>query len=155
MSKREDEIKSELGVSIGTAANRLRKMIMFDMARKLDMLDCFKCGKPIETPEEFSIEHMIPWLHNDPNLFWDLDNIAFSHLKCHVAHTNRGGIYRRIIPPDGQGWCSICNEFKDKSEFRSNKTFWNGISRWCKSCEKDKRKRDGTVTYIDANDKSP
>ena len=46
---------------------------------------CFKCGETIETPETLSIEHKIPWLDNSVELFWDMNNIAFSHLSCNVA----------------------------------------------------------------------
>lgn len=34
------------------------------------------------TIDTFSIEHKEPWLHNSPELFWDLENITYSHKKC-------------------------------------------------------------------------
>jgi len=41
--------------------------------------------------ETFSIEHVIPWLDSeDPvKLFFDLDNISFSHLKCNVEDARK------------------------------------------------------------------
>ncbi len=37
--------------------------------------------------ETFSIEHIVPWLDSDDpkGLFFDLNNIAFSHLSCNVG----------------------------------------------------------------------
>ena len=85
MKKNSNKIKAEqLGMPYGTACAKLRKQIMFDMARKLNMLICNRCNKSIETIEEFSIDHKIPWLYNDKKLFWDLDNIEFAHLKCNI-----------------------------------------------------------------------
>ena len=42
---------------------------------------CFKCKSKIKIVEELSIEHKLPWEGISIELFWDLDNIAFSHLK--------------------------------------------------------------------------
>jgi hypothetical protein len=40
----------------------------------------------MESEKELSIEHKIPWLDSeDPkDLFFNLNNIAFSHLTCNV-----------------------------------------------------------------------
>lgn len=77
--------KSEaLGMPFGTANNRLRKAILFHLLKTYDLDVCFQCGKKIENIEELSIEHKIPWLNGDATLFWDIENIAFSHLKCNV-----------------------------------------------------------------------
>lgn len=35
--------------------------------------------------DDWSIEHIEPWIGVDPDLFWDLDNITFSHKKCNVV----------------------------------------------------------------------
>ena len=80
--------KSEqLGMSHGTAANRLRKMILFRMLQKTGEDVCFQCGEKIENLRDLSIEHKTPWLDSkDPvGLFFDLDNIAFSHLSCNCG----------------------------------------------------------------------
>ena len=76
-----------LGMPFGTATARLRKSIMFLLAQKADLDTCCRCELKIETVEEFSIEHVKPWessRHRD--LFFDLDNIAFSHRKCNRPH---------------------------------------------------------------------
>ena len=76
----------KLGMPYGTANGKLRKSLLFHLAVRLDICRCFHCEKYIETVDEFSIEHKIPWLNsNDPvKNFFSLDNIAFSHLKCNV-----------------------------------------------------------------------
>ena len=42
--------------------------------------------------ETFSIEHKTPWLDSgDPiGLYFDLDNISFSHLSCNCRASRRG-----------------------------------------------------------------
>ena len=74
-----------LGMPIGTATHRLRKMILFHLLKKHNENFCFQCGAKIEIVEELSIEHKKPWLHESVDLFWDMDNIAFSHLHCNMA----------------------------------------------------------------------
>lgn len=83
MSKQINDKKSkQLGMSFGTAQNRLRKQIMFDLLNRLDKLLCFRCSKKITTVHELSVDHKQPWLDSETDLFWDLNNIAFSHLSC-------------------------------------------------------------------------
>jgi hypothetical protein len=50
-------------------------------------LACFQCGLPIETIEEFSIEHKEPWQSaaNPSEAFFAIENLAFSHFACNVA----------------------------------------------------------------------
>lgn len=84
--------KSEqLGMAHGTAANKLRKQIMFSLLKELDRTKCYQCGGQIETPDELSIEHRKPWIDsNDPvKLFFDLDNVAFSHFRCNSGAARR------------------------------------------------------------------
>ena len=78
-----------LGMPAGTAAARLRKKILFHLLQRLHEDVCFQCGKKIETAEELSIEHKLPWLHKDVALFWDLTNIAFSHSRCNSLAAKR------------------------------------------------------------------
>lgn len=78
-----------LGMSHGTACNRLRKNILFSLLTKLNENVCFRCGKTIVSVDELSIEHKQPWEGISADLFWDLDNIAFSHLGCNSAAGRR------------------------------------------------------------------
>ena len=88
MSKKGNEIKNAaLGMSHGTAANRLRKMILFSLVCELKRNVCYQCNKEIISVGDLSIEHKEPWLQADNPVtsFFDLDNIAFSHLSCNIA----------------------------------------------------------------------
>ncbi|WMM35529.1 hypothetical protein [Vibrio phage PJN101] len=79
--------RGQLGMDPGTASHQLRKQIMFSYIQHCGDDKCFQCGKQIKSVDDLSIEHKIPWLDSeDPKgLFFDLSNIAFSHLKCNVA----------------------------------------------------------------------
>ncbi len=83
-----NQIKAEaLGMSYGAAANRLRKMILFDLVCRLRLNVCFQCGTEILSINDLSIEHKKPWLRSDDPIhtYFDLNNIAFSHLSCNCA----------------------------------------------------------------------
>lgn len=77
--------KSEqLGMSHGKASNILRKSIIFHLANKCGMGNCYQCGQPINDIDNFTIEHKEAWLDsNSPSdLYFDMNNIAFSHSSC-------------------------------------------------------------------------
>ena len=73
-----------------TASHRLVKDILWDLICKTDQNHCCKCKFPMSR-DTFSIEHLEPWLHseNPVGLYFDLDNISFSHLKCNQADARR------------------------------------------------------------------
>lgn len=133
----------QLGMPYGTASGRLRKMLMFKFAQELGYDVCFKCEGKIDTVQELSIEHKEPWFDrpNGVEKFWDLDNIAFSHLSCNTRDRN-GSIKQRRVGPEGTVWCHHCKEFKPEERFWKNKSRWNGYYLQCKECyEKRYRKR--------------
>jgi hypothetical protein len=131
-----------LGMPHGTAANKLRKMIMFDLLDTCGKNTCFKCGKIIETVDELSIEHKESWLYaDDPKeAFFSLDNIAFSHLRCNVPHNRPGPIGLRKTGPEGTAWCNGCKEFIDRTLFAKG-TRWDGLNPCCQDCT-NRRKRE-------------
>ena len=93
MSTNANKKKTEqLGMSIGTASGRLRKQILFDLVQKINQDICHHCKEKIESERELSIEHKIPWLdsENPKKRFFDLDNIAFSHLSCNSSASRNG-----------------------------------------------------------------
>jgi len=100
-----EEKKRQLGMAQGTANNKLRKLLMFKYVQKCGDDVCYQCGNKIETIDEFSIEHKIPWLHSDDpvGLYFDLDNIDFSHLKC-----NRAAAIRRTKHPSRHSYRKGC-----------------------------------------------
>ncbi len=83
--------KELLGMSFGTASHRLRKSILFNLLVKYKENICFQCKKPIENIDDLSIEHKVPWLNSGKpiELFFDLDNIAFSHLSCNCREASK------------------------------------------------------------------
>lgn len=133
MSVNSSPIKTaHLGMPYGTAMHMLRKMIVFHMAQRLKEDFCFKCNQKIETVEELSIEHKIPWLHGDQSLFWSMDNIAFSHRKCNRPERLRG---KQPQPaPNGTAWCIGCQTFVNVDQFWKNRTRWNGLQTYCRVC---------------------
>ena len=104
----------QLGIPHGTANGRLRKIVLFELLKRHNENICFQCGKFIENVEEFSVEHKVPWLdsENPTKLFFDIDNIAFSHLRCNIVAA------KRTVSPHGtQGRyqnhkcrCLLCKE---------------------------------------------
>ncbi len=94
--------KAFLGMPHGTATARLRKSILFHLIQKLSENICFKCSEKIEKVEDLSIEHKLPWEGVSVELFWSLDNIAFSHLRCNRPHRYvGGGVSKRKIGEAG------------------------------------------------------
>jgi hypothetical protein len=75
-----------LGMSFNKARHMLMKSILFDLIKKLNLDICYRCNKKIETVKELSVEHKEHWLNSDnpKEKFFDLNNIAFSHLKCNI-----------------------------------------------------------------------
>ena len=73
----------QLGMPFGTACGRLKKSLLFSLVLKLNLNYCLKCSKKIQE-EDFSIDHIIDWMDSSEpkRLFFDLNNIRFSHRKC-------------------------------------------------------------------------
>ena len=130
-----------LGMPHGTAGNRLRKLILFDLLRRHGEKVCFKCAEVIETPEQLSIEHKEPWEGVSVELFWSLKNIAFSHLRCNKNHRHEGGgAKRRKVGPEGTAWCRNCKAFLPISKFSRHASRWNGLQPWCNGCYEGRRR---------------
>lgn len=72
----------QLGMPWGTAVNRLRKTIIFHLLQQLGDNKCYRCGEWILDESEMSVEHKEPWLDVSPDLFWNMDNVTFSHRTC-------------------------------------------------------------------------
>lgn len=136
-----------LGMHYGTATSRLRKVLLFNFAEKLGLRNCFRCGIYIESIDEFSIEHKTSWLYSDDpfKTFFDVDNIAFSHLVCNV---------RAASPPpyksprsdnkrnrSDRSFCSKCQTWKSSVQFGFNRSKTNGLATECKDCRRLRNKR--------------
>lgn len=77
---------SQLGMNTSTASSRLVKDLLWNFIESAGSNKCYRCGEPM-TRDTFSIEHKVPWLDSeDPKgLFFDIDNISYSHLSCNSA----------------------------------------------------------------------
>lgn len=121
MNKQNDNKAEQLGMPIGTASNMLRKRVMFDLLCKLGDNICFQCGEEIESVDNLSIEHKVPWLHseNPKELFFSLDNIAFSHMKCNISAHRYTGKRSELIHGTLTGYgrfgcrCELCVSYQN------------------------------------------
>ncbi len=143
MSQKKNE---QLGMPFGTANARLRKNILFSLLARYGENICYQCGEMITSVDQLSIEHKIPWLDNDPKLFWDLDNIAFSHLSCNVSAAIRPSLqgkpnYKNRKFTENTAYCPMCGKHLPKSEFYSNKARHSKIANTCKQCIRSYKKR--------------
>lgn len=132
----------------GTANHRLRKMVMFHLIRQLNQDYCFQCGAQITSVDDLSIEHKRNWKNIDAELFWDMNNIAFSHRACNVPENRRGGA-RRIGEP-GTSWCVMCKAFHDNARFRKNANRWNGLDSSCSFIRNEKRRLNRQAKNVEA-----
>lgn len=127
---------AQLGMPFGTANARLRKAILFRLLQRLGEDTCFRCDEKIENLDELSIEHKAPWLYVNVELFWDLDNIAFSHLRCNIG---AAGKPTRITCPQGQQWCTGCKQCHEIDRFpvasESSVGQRNGLRQDCRAAE--------------------
>ncbi|VVB52082.1 Uncharacterised protein [uncultured archaeon] len=135
----------QLGMPRGTAANRLRKLVLFDVLKRHDENVCYRCELEIESADKLSIEHKEPWENVDVSLFWDLSNVAFSHLSCNCAAARRPQTgkpdIKRITPPQGAARCRSHKKFLPAEKFSKNASNWNGLRRDCKEHEKEYKDR--------------
>ena len=129
-----------LGMPHSTANHQLRKSILFKYVSLAGEDNCYKCGNKIESVNDLSIEHKEPWEGRSVDLFWDLDNIAFSHIQCNKPHT-----YKKPAIPYEQGVqkCYVCNVVKPFKDFYKSSNNGSGRQRHCKTCHKNWRKSKG------------
>ena len=117
-----------LGMPWGTANNRLRKSILFHLLKRHEENVCYVCDTVIEKVDDLSIEHKKPWEGASIDLFWDLENIAFSHIRCNKPHQQNGG-RDKIVTPEGTSWCWVCKQP------RTLQLFTSGAKGECSPCK--------------------
>ena len=127
MSKQGNINKSNfLGMPFGTAMNKLRKMVLFDLLKKNGKNTCYRCNKEIVSVDDLSIEHKKSWLNVDASLFWDLDNIDFSHLMCNCSQP-KDSLRKETTHGTASGYnyrgcrCESCTEYNrlQKRKYRA------------------------------------
>lgn len=136
--------KQKLGMSISIARYKLVKQIVFKLLKELKQNFCYRCKKEIVNIGDLSIEHKIDWLNSEKpiELFFDLNNISFSHLKCNcqtpenIQKFKEVGLAMTIKSPEGMSWCSKCKQHKPVQEFYKSKNNHTrqGLTGWCKLC---------------------
>ena len=136
-----------LGIPHGTAVSKLRKNIMFFLLCRLNENVCYRCKKAIQTVDEISIEHIKPWEGISADLFWDLQNIAFSHIACNRPHRIPGP---KIVTPEGTAWCSKHQKALPIADFYKVSTRDDGLSPYCKSCQRELDTRKNHAKKVSA-----
>ena len=86
-----------LGEPHGTANGKLRKALLFKYVQIAGHDVCYRCARRIADVSEFSVEHKVAWQRaaDARKAFFDLEDIAFSHLRCNVGIANSEREYRR------------------------------------------------------------
>ena len=96
MTKPKNDIKQQraalLGMPYGTAEKHLRKSVIYELARQCGKNFCRWCGATISSPEDLAVVHIQDW-SDDADRFWDLSNVAFSHVSCAAR---MGGIQQEV-----------------------------------------------------------
>lgn len=100
--------KQQLGMDFSLANQKLMRMVVWNLAKICGMDNCYQCKQPIVKPEQLSLEHKQPWRgangrESRPDLFWNLDNIAFSHTWCNCGSPTRGQGNRKYFGVDDYG----------------------------------------------------
>ena len=92
MTKSKKDIKQQraalLGMPYGTAEKHLRKSMLHALAQQSGKDTCRWCRTKIESSGDLAVVHIQDWA-DDAALYWDLNNVAFSHVSCAAE---RGGI---------------------------------------------------------------
>jgi len=117
-----------LGMNHGTASNRLKVKLLYQLAWQLGLTLCYRCGKGIDNADVFSIDHKQTWLNVDKKLFWDLNNVAFSHKKCNSAAASKEYQTSKTKCPKGHEYT--------ESNTKINKDGW----RRCRQCANNNAK---------------
>ena len=106
--------RESLGMSQSTAHRQLTKKLLYAFMLKAGETKCYRCKKPLLF-EDFSMDHKEVW-RNKPNayeLYFDLDNIAFSHQHCNSGAAKKGGWNKGKVTHGTSGYrlgcrCDVC-----------------------------------------------
>ncbi len=124
-----------LGMSSSNAHIMLVRMMLFRLVQQFGLDVCFRCDRKIKTLREFSLDHEKNWLYVDPALYWDLDNIKFSHLSCNSRH--RWHPLHQPMPGGALMFIVLRRCLDLTSNFHRNRLQPNGYHNYCKGCRRD------------------
>ena len=115
-----DKKTDQLGMNPGTATHRLVKDILWKFIEDSGLVKCFRCSEDM-TRDDFSIDHIEPWLDSDNpiELFFDVKNIAYSHLSCNSKAARRKLSDHGTTNSFAKGCrCELCTKSKAESRKR-------------------------------------
>lgn len=136
--KRSQEYKEQLGMGVASATGKLRKLLLYEFARRLNLISCYRCHRTIESIDEFTVDHKKNWLHKSADLFWDIDNIAFSHFVCNTTHNRTAEMYKHRTNKK----CNECGEVKAIKSFGKHKQGSEiRIRSYCNQCRSIRKKQ--------------
>lgn len=121
-----DKKKLQLGMNPGTASQRLVKDLLWNFIKTTGKENCCKCGESM-TRDTFSIEHVIPWLDsiNPIELYFDIENIGYSHLKCNITDIRRRKAVCGTVWKYGKGCrcepCKLARRERSKLDYKNRK----------------------------------
>lgn len=77
----------QLGMAISTARSQLLNRLLFRELTANGECKCHRCGQAIKSADDLSIDHKEPWMNksNAVELFFDLENISYSHRSCNSS----------------------------------------------------------------------
>ena len=105
------ESKDIFGISASTLRMRSLRRLMFYLVTATDMNKCSRgdCSNKskIITMDNFSVEHARPWRGNPPGLYYDTDNIVFSHRACNRSDQD----------PLARLYCYSCQSMVSSEDF--------------------------------------
>jgi hypothetical protein len=160
MPKQDTKVEEarQLGISKATASSRLKKLLLFDFAKRLGLTECTRCKKAL-TADDFTIDHEKPWFNVTPRLFWDLKNVGFSHSSCNKRAARKNTEAQRVaksgpnsrlwgkpswkrkVGPTGTAWCRVHKDFLPVGRFTKDRKSWDGLAKVCRDCLPTYRKR--------------
>lgn len=116
MNKSTKKKSEKLGMNFSTAMHQLRKEITFRLVQKCGLDVCYRCNRPIGTADELSYDHKTDWLNSDSatELFWDLDNVTFSHKSCNTQASNEKRSHGGVT------------KLKNRQNKKYQARYWNG-----------------------------
>ncbi|KKL62016.1 hypothetical protein LCGC14_2189450 [marine sediment metagenome] len=127
-----------LGMPHGTAQHRLRKAVLFNILQETGNDNCFRCERVIITVDDLSMEHKQAWQGApDPKVtFFDVKNIAFSHLSCNVGARRE------------DTHCANGHEYTEE-----NTRIYRNEARMCRQCRREEQRdsRNGSGSLYNTN----
>lgn len=116
MNRTTQKKNEKLGMSCTVARSRLLKMILFKLLMDHNLNVCYRCNQKINNIEDLSIEHKVAWLNseNPKELFFDLGNIAFSHLKCNCISRDYSEEGLKILSKNFSGINNPTNKLSEQ-----------------------------------------